>query len=78
MISLTRMKGITIRLDARYDVEKETAEYVVNYDGTRLCFGDFKWAACLYKSLCAELKMGCKMEKRIAILKAMYGEKGVA
>lgn len=78
MISLTRENGVTVRLDAAYDVEKETAEFVVNYDGNRFYFAEFSKAAVLYKSLCKELEMGCKMEERIATLNYLYGRKEVA
>lgn len=78
MISLTRTNGITVRLDASYDVEAETVEYTVTCDSTRLYFGDFKRAAVLYKSLCEEIKMKCDMSGRLATLDEMYGRKEVA
>ena len=78
MIALTRINGVTIRLDANYDVAAETAEFVVNYDGNRFYFAEFAKAAVLYKSLCKELEMGCKMGERIATLNNLYGRKEVA
>lgn len=79
MIALTRINGVTIRLDANYDVAAETAEFVVNYDGNRFYFAEFAKAAVLYKSLCKELEMGCKTgEHTLATLNNLYGRKEVA
>lgn len=76
MISLTRENDVTVRLDADYNVKHEIATYIVDYDGVRFYFSDFKRAAILYKSLCAELKMGCDMKMRIAGLAGLYGKDG--
>ena len=76
MMSLTRENGVTIRLDAEYDVEKETARYTVSYNGTKMYFAEFQKAAMFYKSLCAELRMGCDMKVRIATMDKLYGKNG--
>lgn len=78
MIGLTRKNGITVSLDAAYDIENETAEYCVTCRGARLCFPAFKDAAILYKSLCEEIETGCEMDERLATLEVRYGKKGVA
>lgn len=78
MISMTMVNGTTVRLDAAYDIEKETAEYSVTCRGARLCFPVFKDAAVLYKSLCEEIETGCEMDERLATPEVLYGKKGVA
>ena len=78
MISLTCRKGIKVRLDAAYDIEKETVEYRVTCGNARLYFPDFKDAAIHFKSLREEIEKGCDMGERLANLKALYGKKGVA
>lgn len=77
MISLMSKNGITVRLDAAYDVEKETAEYRVTCKGVRLFFPVFKDAAVLYKALCEDIENGCEMGERLATLEALYGKKEV-
>lgn len=74
MISLTRVNGITVRLDAAYDVDKETAEYTVTCKGFRLVFGNFKEAAQIYKSICADVKEGREVVFRLAQLEYLFGE----
>ena len=78
MISLTMKNGITVRLDAAYDIEKETVEYRVTCGNARLYFPDFKDAAINFKSLREDIEKGGDMGERLATLKALYGKKGVA
>ena len=74
MIGMTRVKGVTILLDADYDLDNDTATYRVTYDGTKLFFNNFRDASVLFKSLEKELEMGCDMDSRINTLVSMYGK----
>jgi len=74
MISLMRENGVTVRLDAAYDVDKETAEYTVTCKGFRLVFGNFKEAAQIYKSICADVKDGREVVYRLAQLDYLLKE----
>ena len=72
MISLTRKNGVTVRLDAAYDVEKETAVFTLTCEGFRIDFYDFKVAAQIYKSICADVKEGRKVCFRLALLQSIF------
>lgn len=74
MISLMRENGITVRLDAAYDVDKETAEYTVTCKGFRLVFGNFKDAAQIFKSICADVHEGREVVSRLANLEYLLEE----
>lgn len=74
MISLMRENGITVRLDAAYDVDKETAEYTVTCKGFRLVFGTFKDAAQIFKSICADVHDGREVVYRLAQLDYLLKE----
>lgn len=77
MISLTSKNGITVRLDAEYDIEKEVAEYRVTYGNTRLFFPVFKDAAIIFKTLSEDVEKGCEMDESLATLEGLYGKKEV-
>ena len=68
MVSLTRKNGVTVRLDAGFDVDKEMAEYSVTVSGTgalytKVCFGNFKSAAKTYKRLSQVAENGGDMNE---------------
>lgn len=74
MISLMRENGVTVRLDSAYDVDKETAEYTVTCKGFRLVFGNFKDAAQIFKSICADVHEGREVAFRLAQLDYLLKE----
>ena len=74
MIRKKRVKGVTILLNADYDLENDTATYLVTYNGTKLFFRKFRDASVLFKSLGQEIEMGCDMDYRINTLVSMYGK----
>lgn len=72
MIGLMRENGVTVRLDASYDVEKETAVFTLTCKGFRIDFYDFKDAAQIYKSICADVKEGREVCFRLAQLQNIF------
>ena len=78
MVSLTRKNGVTVRLDAAFDVEKETARYSVTVCGakalyTKLEFGNFKSAAKVYKMLADAVENGV-VNDEIELFGKLYGK----